>query len=96
MSVDLSEQEVGFSGFIVKEGSTPIFIMRIFQDDPLVLNEIREDLRVECSKFGQIRKLLLFDVSSWLGHTDPEAVIPPPYKFFPDVSIPLDFRLMFL
>ncbi|KAK2084003.1 HIV Tat-specific factor 1 [Saguinus oedipus] len=30
-------------------------------DDPLVLNEIREDLRVECSKFGQIRKLLLFD-----------------------------------
>lgn len=32
-----------------------------FEDDPLVLNEIREDLRVECSKFGQIRKLLLFD-----------------------------------
>ncbi|KAM5290096.1 17S U2 SnRNP complex component HTATSF1 isoform 1-T2 [Glossophaga mutica] len=32
-----------------------------FEDDPLVLNEIREDLRVECSKFGQIKKLLLFD-----------------------------------
>ncbi|KAI5940064.1 HIV Tat-specific factor 1 [Manis javanica] len=32
-----------------------------FEDDPLVLNEIREDLQVECSKFGQIRKLLLFD-----------------------------------
>ncbi|XP_041515443.1 HIV Tat-specific factor 1 homolog [Microtus oregoni] len=32
-----------------------------FEDDPLVLNEIREDLRAECSKFGQIRKLLLFD-----------------------------------
>lgn len=32
-----------------------------FEDDPLVLNEIREDLRVECSKFGQVRKLLLFD-----------------------------------
>lgn len=32
-----------------------------FEDDPLVLNEIREDLRVECAKFGQIRKLLLFD-----------------------------------
>uniref|UniRef100_A0A2K5QGQ0 17S U2 SnRNP complex component HTATSF1 n=1 Tax=Cebus imitator TaxID=2715852 RepID=A0A2K5QGQ0_CEBIM len=32
-----------------------------FEDDPLVLNEIREDLRVECSKFGRIRKLLLFD-----------------------------------
>ncbi|XP_054450835.1 HIV Tat-specific factor 1-like [Pteronotus mesoamericanus] len=32
-----------------------------FENDPLVLNEIREDLQVECSKFGQIRKLLLFD-----------------------------------
>ncbi|KAM5315351.1 LOW QUALITY PROTEIN: 17S U2 SnRNP complex component HTATSF1-like [Glossophaga mutica] len=32
-----------------------------FEDDPLVLNEIREDLQVECSKFGRIRKLLLFD-----------------------------------
>ncbi|XP_012412288.1 HIV Tat-specific factor 1 [Trichechus manatus latirostris] len=32
-----------------------------FEDDPLVLNEIREDLRVECSKFGQIKKLILFD-----------------------------------
>ncbi|XP_004457557.1 17S U2 SnRNP complex component HTATSF1 [Dasypus novemcinctus] len=32
-----------------------------FEDDPLVLNEIREDLRVECSKFGQVKKLLLFD-----------------------------------
>lgn len=32
-----------------------------FEDDPLVLNEIRDDLRVECSKFGQIKKLLLFD-----------------------------------
>nr|XP_045005126.1 HIV Tat-specific factor 1-like [Jaculus jaculus] len=32
-----------------------------FDDEPLVLNEIREDLRVECSKFGQVRKLLVFD-----------------------------------
>lgn len=32
-----------------------------FEDEPVVLNEIREDLWVECSKFGQIRKLLLFD-----------------------------------
>ncbi|XP_064230550.1 LOW QUALITY PROTEIN: 17S U2 SnRNP complex component HTATSF1-like [Aotus nancymaae] len=32
-----------------------------FEDDLLVLNEIREDLRVQCSKFGQNRKLLLFD-----------------------------------
>ncbi|KAM4833771.1 LOW QUALITY PROTEIN: 17S U2 SnRNP complex component HTATSF1-like [Thomomys bottae] len=32
-----------------------------FEDDPLVLNEIREDLQVECSKFGQIKTLFLFD-----------------------------------
>lgn len=55
-----------FSGFIVKkEGEQKlILIILLLQDDPLVLNEIREDLRVECSKFGQIKKLLLFDVSS--------------------------------
>ncbi|XP_006881955.1 PREDICTED: HIV Tat-specific factor 1 homolog [Elephantulus edwardii] len=32
-----------------------------FEDDPLVLNEIRDDLRVECSKFGQIKRIILFD-----------------------------------
>ncbi|XP_006874779.1 PREDICTED: HIV Tat-specific factor 1 homolog [Chrysochloris asiatica] len=32
-----------------------------FEDDPLMLNEIREDLRVACLKFGQIKKLILFD-----------------------------------
>jgi HIV Tat-specific factor 1 len=46
-----------------------------FEKDPLVLNEIREDLRDECSKFGQIRKLLLFDVSSWPTQMNPKAVI---------------------
>ncbi|XP_049625037.1 HIV Tat-specific factor 1 homolog [Suncus etruscus] len=38
-----------------------MFHPKDFEDDPLILNEIREDLRAECSKFGQIRKLLLFD-----------------------------------
>lgn len=32
------------------------------QEDPLVLNEIREDLRTECEKFGQVKKVLIFDV----------------------------------
>lgn len=32
-----------------------------FEEDPLVLNEIREDLRSECEKFGQVRKVLIFD-----------------------------------
>lgn len=29
-----------------------------------MLNEYREDLRVECEKFGVIKKVILFDVSS--------------------------------
>lgn len=36
------------------------------QEDPLVLNEIREDLRTECEKFGQVKKVLIFDVGIFL------------------------------
>lgn len=36
--------------------------MIALQEDPLVLNEIREDLRTECEKFGQVKKVLIFDV----------------------------------
>ncbi|XP_069468902.1 17S U2 SnRNP complex component HTATSF1 [Ambystoma mexicanum] len=32
-----------------------------FEEDPLVLNEIREDLRTECEKFGVVKKVLIFD-----------------------------------
>uniref|UniRef100_A0A3Q3WPP1 17S U2 SnRNP complex component HTATSF1 n=1 Tax=Mola mola TaxID=94237 RepID=A0A3Q3WPP1_MOLML len=32
-----------------------------FEDDPLVLNEYREDLRTECEKFGAVKKVILFD-----------------------------------
>ncbi|NXM95837.1 HTSF1 factor, partial [Sylvia borin] len=32
-----------------------------WKEDPLVLNEIREDLRTECEKFGQVKKVLIFD-----------------------------------
>lgn len=33
------------------------------QEDPLVLNEYREDLRSECEKFGEVKKVIIFDVS---------------------------------
>lgn len=33
------------------------------QEDPLVLNEYRDDLRTECEKFGTVKKVILFDVS---------------------------------
>ncbi|XP_069002233.1 17S U2 SnRNP complex component HTATSF1 [Embiotoca jacksoni] len=32
-----------------------------FEEDPLVLNEYREDLRTECEKFGEVKKVVLFD-----------------------------------
>lgn len=34
------------------------------QEDPLVLNEYRDDLRTECEKFGTVKKVILFDVSA--------------------------------
>ncbi|TRY99279.1 hypothetical protein DNTS_022828 [Danionella cerebrum] len=30
-------------------------------EDPLELNEYREDLRTECEKFGQVKKVIIFD-----------------------------------
>ncbi|KAF7701443.1 hypothetical protein HF521_002608 [Silurus meridionalis] len=32
-----------------------------FEEDPLVLNEYRDDLRSECEKFGEVKKVLIFD-----------------------------------
>jgi hypothetical protein len=33
----------------------------------LLINEIKDDLREECGKFGVVKKILLFDVSKlWL------------------------------
>ncbi|KAK2823057.1 hypothetical protein Q7C36_019657 [Tachysurus vachellii] len=32
-----------------------------FEEDPLVLNEYREDLRSECEKFGEVKKVIIFD-----------------------------------
>ncbi|KAJ6663318.1 hypothetical protein lerEdw1_010454, partial [Lerista edwardsae] len=39
---------------------TVVFLSQIWED-PLVLNEIREDLRTECEKFGQVKKVIIFD-----------------------------------
>ncbi|XP_043565015.1 HIV Tat-specific factor 1 [Chiloscyllium plagiosum] len=38
-----------------------MFHPKDFEEDPLVLNEIRDDVRLECEKFGQVKKVLLFD-----------------------------------
>uniref|UniRef100_A0A1A8FXQ3 17S U2 SnRNP complex component HTATSF1 n=1 Tax=Nothobranchius korthausae TaxID=1143690 RepID=A0A1A8FXQ3_9TELE len=38
-----------------------MFHPKDFEEDPLVLNEYREDLRTECEKFGEVKKVILFD-----------------------------------
>ncbi|XP_059833666.1 HIV Tat-specific factor 1 [Hypanus sabinus] len=38
-----------------------MFHPKDFEVDPMILNEIRDDLRLECEKFGQVKKVLLFD-----------------------------------
>lgn len=31
----------------------------------MAINDIRDDLRQECEKFGVVKKILIFDVSGW-------------------------------
>lgn len=38
-----------------------MFHPRDFEEDPLVLNEYREDLRSECEKFGEVKKVIIYD-----------------------------------
>lgn len=32
------------------------------QEDPTIITDIRSDIQEECSKFGTVKKILLFDV----------------------------------
>ena len=34
-----------------------------FQDDPTIINELRQDVRDEGSKFGEVKNVKIFDVS---------------------------------
>ena len=34
------------------------------QTDPSLINELRDDVRTECAKFGDVRKVQVHDVSS--------------------------------
>ncbi|XP_076875625.1 17S U2 SnRNP complex component HTATSF1 [Brachyhypopomus gauderio] len=38
-----------------------MFHPKDFEEDPLVLNEYRDDLRTECGKFGEVKKVIIFD-----------------------------------
>uniref|UniRef100_UPI003F5FA392 17S U2 SnRNP complex component HTATSF1 n=1 Tax=Danio rerio TaxID=7955 RepID=UPI003F5FA392 len=54
------------SGEVRKRHEKVIIIQNMFhptdfEEDPLVLNEYRDDLRTECEKFGQVKKVIIFD-----------------------------------
>lgn len=34
----------------------------IFQEDPMLINELRDDVREESSKFGEVKNVKLYDV----------------------------------
>ena len=37
-------------------------VMCVLQDDPTLITDIRGDIQEECSKFGTVKKILMFDV----------------------------------
>lgn len=38
-----------------------MFDPKEFDDEPMYLNEIRDDLQSECGKFGVVKKIMIFD-----------------------------------
>ena len=37
-----------------------------FQEDPMLINELRDDVRDESSKFGEVKSVKLYDVSHFV------------------------------
>ncbi|XP_050392150.2 HIV Tat-specific factor 1 [Patella vulgata] len=52
---------------------TNMFDPKEFEQDPSLINELREDVRTECIKYGDVRKVTLFD-------RHPEGVMSVMYK----------------
>lgn len=44
---------------------TYLTLFSLLQEDAMLINEIRDDLREECEKFGVVKKVLLFDVREY-------------------------------
>ena len=37
-----------------------------FQGNMLLINKVRDNLRTECSKYGEVKKVIIFDVTKIL------------------------------
>lgn len=42
-----------------------VYVCVCVQEDPTLITDIREDIQEECSKFGDVKKILLFDVGTY-------------------------------
>lgn len=40
-----------------------LYIALLFQEDPMLINELRDDVRQESSKFGEVKNVKIYDVS---------------------------------
>ena len=51
--------------FVMYAVMTYLTLFSLLQEDAMLINEIRDDLREECEKFGVVKKVLLFDVREY-------------------------------
>ena len=50
-----------------------------FQEDPMLINELRDDVRDESSKFGEVKSVKLYDVSLAFCETNAMHVLLSPF-----------------
>ena len=53
---------VGVAVYCTVTTAYKIYCSSRTKEDPTVLNDIRDDLRQECEKFGTVKKIMIYDV----------------------------------
>ena len=59
---DPKEFEVRVGVVALLQQHTKFTVRLSRKEDPTVLNDIRDDLRQECEKFGTVKKIMIYDV----------------------------------
>ena len=54
-------------------------MLHFFQEDPMLINELRDDVRDESSKFGDVKSVKLYDVSLAFCETNAMHVLLSPF-----------------
>ena len=42
-----------------------IFLNCLLQKNPVLITDFRDDIKKECEKFGEVKKVIVFDVSTY-------------------------------